>query len=85
MEYYHYMHALSSCVVGPPFEYGEGNYTKIRPFSNYIPAFSRLLQGFVSIAISNAIAMKFDLFFLIDPAMESEPYYYKMIRTFAAF
>ena len=70
MEYYHYMHALSTCVVGPPFEYGdwkafiqrEGTYAKIRPFSNYIPAFTKLLQGFVCIAISNTISMNFDLF-----------------------
>ena len=60
VDYCHYLFALPSSIVGPGFEFGDwkefivrkGSYSKMKPFSNYRPAFTRVLHAVICLVVS---------------------------------
>ncbi len=88
-DYAIYMFGLPSCIVGPPYEYRnwfefiskKGQYAKMKAFTNYRTALTRLFQAFVCTAISQILNSYFPKEYLLEPSFDETNYAYKMLHT----
>ena len=91
-EYCNYIFPLVSSVIGPSFEFKDWNdfinlrepYKSMPRYGNFVPAFTRLLQGLLCIGISPLIEAYFPLNYIIKPEFANHSYLYKFFHIWTS-